>query len=151
LLPVVTPVHERIPDEPVKVAEPSTVSVTGNVLVVTVPAPTPELVHILMATASCVATDEVEGTVPVVLRRKVPALGVPQAFPVPLLPPEVAVTVVIFIKGVKVAKPSTVSVTVNPLPPTVPTVNPGVVQPLRAARSSVATDAVVGMVLPPAR
>jgi hypothetical protein len=56
-----------------------------------------------MAAASCDAIVEVVGRTPAVLRIKVPALGVPQAFAVPLLPPEVLVTVVILGKGVKVA------------------------------------------------
>ena len=72
-------------------------------MVVTVPAPTPELVQRLMAAANCVATVEVLGKALAPARRKVPELGVPQAFPFPLLPPEVLVTVVTFVKGVKVA------------------------------------------------
>jgi hypothetical protein len=132
----------------VKVAKPSAVSVSGNVLVVTVPAPTPELVHILMAAASCVATVEVLGKALAPARRKVPAVGVPQAFPVPLLPPEVEVTVVTFAKGVKVAYPSTLSVSGNVLVLTVPALTPevAVVQRLMAAASCVATVEVVGKV-----
>jgi hypothetical protein len=49
-------------------------------------AATPELVQRLIAAYSSDATVEVVGTVDAPARRKVPALGVPQAFPVPLLP-----------------------------------------------------------------
>jgi hypothetical protein len=46
---------------------------------------------------------EVVGTVVAGARRNVPDAGVVQTFPVPLLPPEVLVTVVMPDKGVKVA------------------------------------------------
>ena len=74
-----------------------------NVLVLTPLVPTPELVQRAIAAASSVATVEVVGMALVPARRNVPEVGVPQAFPVPLLPPVVPVTVVIFVKGEKVA------------------------------------------------
>jgi hypothetical protein len=105
LLPPITPVHERSL-EPVKVAEPSTVSVTGNVLLLTVPVLSPAVAgHAASAACSCVVTVEVVGMVLAGARRNEPEIGdaPEQAFAVPLLPPEGAVTVVIPVKGVKVA------------------------------------------------
>jgi hypothetical protein len=65
----------------------------------------PGLLHALSAVCSSDAAVEVVGTVLAVLRMKVPAMGDEpvHAFPVPLLPPEVAPTVVIPDKLVKVA------------------------------------------------
>jgi hypothetical protein len=60
-------------------------------------------VHDPRAVYSWFAAVEVVGTVVAGARRNVPVLGVVQTFPVPLLPPEAALTVVIPVRGVKVA------------------------------------------------
>ena len=67
------------------------------------PAVNPDLLHIPRAAFSSDAAVEVVGTLPAVLRMNVPAVGVPQAFAVPLVPPEALDTVVMPDKAVKVA------------------------------------------------
>jgi hypothetical protein len=79
-------------------------SATVNPLPLREVAASPELVHILTAAYSCAAVSEVLGTVvPVEASRKLPTPEPVQEFPVPLVPPEVALTIVILVKGAKVA------------------------------------------------
>jgi hypothetical protein len=75
LLPVTTLLHAKFV-EPVKVPEPTKLSVTGNVLVLTAPALTPAARgHELIVAAIADATVEVVGKVLAGASSKVPGMG----------------------------------------------------------------------------